>query len=326
MYCKSCGNELGSGSKFCRDCGLQVLMYQSIRKKIPWARRYDSALIAIAALFVGGIFLMIVTPDDQALDRSYSTLIEELLSARSDRPASSFIGKGFSAKQMLSKKDSIPSAVVNIICQDNASGGSGGSGTIIDPGGLVLTNNHIIPENDEGEPTINSCIITLPNPQTGKVDQMYTAKPLPLPGISGDYDLAFFSIKGPYVDENGKSYGVKTDTYPAFEGCENNNPILGQKIRLYGYPEISAGGWYLTVTEGVVSAIPNDGTIITSAKVSHGNSGGLAVDENGCIIGVPSRISSDKSESLGVIISNKIVNLFIDDFGSVLDEMSKTKQ
>jgi len=43
-------------------------------------------------------------------------------------------------------------------------------------------------------------------------------------------------------------------------------------------------GYSLTVTDGIVSSLSGDGLIYTSAKISHGNSGGLAVDKNGCIL------------------------------------------
>ena len=58
------------------------------------------------------------------------------------------------------------------------------------------------------------------------------------------------------------------------------------------------------MTDGVVSSLLlEEGLMITSAKISFGNSGGLAVDGNGCMIGVPSMVVGDENESLGVIIS-----------------------
>lgn len=49
---------------------------------------------------------------------------------------------------------------------------------------------------------------------------------------------------------------------------------------------------------------------MTSAKVSYGNSGGLAVDENGCMIGIPSMVNTDENESFGIILSMDTINLF----------------
>jgi S1-C subfamily serine protease len=58
----------------------------------------------------------------------------------------------------------------------------------------------------------------------------------------------------------------------------------------------------LTVTEGIVSSIDSDGSILTSAKVDAGNSGGLAVDQRGCMVGVPSAVQEGKFQNLGVVI------------------------
>jgi S1-C subfamily serine protease len=81
-----------------------------------------------------------------------------------------------------------------------------------------------------------------------------------------------------------------------------------------------SGGYALTITDGIVSSLlPDEGYIITSAKISHGNSGGLAVDENGCQIGIPAMVSSDDSESLGVIISNNLIEEFTSEVHTYLD-------
>ncbi len=90
-------------------------------------------------------------------------------------------------------------------------------------------------------------------------------------------------------------------------------------MRIFGYPEIS-GGYSLTITDGVVSSLPGDGFVITSAKISNGNSGGLAVDRNGCMIGIPSMVSTDAHESLGVIISTGLIRNFSTEVGKLLNK------
>ncbi len=66
--------------------------------------------------------------------------------------------------------------------------------------------------------------------------------------------------------------------------------------------------------------LPDEGLIVTSAKISHGNSGGLAVDENGCRIGIPSMVRGDDYESLGVIISNEMIYEFIDELQTLYNK------
>ena len=198
------------------------------------------------------------------------------------------------------------SFVVNILCRDmsSLSGGFGGSGTLLTKDGLVLTNAHVIPQDGNGNPK-GTCVVVLPDAQ-GKVKAIYSGQPVLAPGWSHDYDLAFIKINGPYTNELGLTQGEYPTSFPNIRdlGCVNNTPKLGDKVQVLGYPFISAGGTYLTVTSGEVSSFPDDGTLVTSAKVDHGNSGGLAVDERGCMLGVPSAISNDGSESLGVIYSN----------------------
>ncbi len=86
---------------------------------------------------------------------------------------------------------------------------------------------------------------------------------------------------------------------------------LGESVRIFGYPALS-GGYSLTIIDGIVGSFPGDGLIVTSAKISAGNSGGLAVDQYGCRVGIPSMVSSDETESLGVIISNNLIYEFLD--------------
>ncbi len=217
-------------------------------------------------------------------------------------------------------QDSIVSSVVNILCDsDNES--SGGSGTIIESDGIILTNNHIIPQDKKNNPLVEHCIVTLPDDQ-GKIKEIYYGEPIIIPGLSSDYDLAFIKISSAYTDDTGENYGAYPRVFPSFlpGGCENDSPKLGEKVTVFGYPAISGGGYYLTITDGIVSSLPNDGTIFTSAKVNHGSSGGLAVDKSGCMIGIPAMISGDENESLGVIISNDVIMEFINKLQTLLDK------
>jgi len=212
----------------------------------------------------------------------------------------------------------IASSVVNIFCPStstaNDESSSGGSGIILTKDGMVLTNSHIIPQNqinilvDEA-----GCLVVLPDPISGQPSEVYLAHPIVIPGISDDYDLAYLQIYDAYYDEDDKEYkGEFPKTFPAFDDttrCNSEDIKLGEPVRIYGYPAIS-GGYSLTITDGVVSSFPGQGLIVTSAKISHGNSGGLAVDIDGCMLGVPSLVSTDDSESLGVIYSMDLVNEF----------------
>ncbi len=223
-------------------------------------------------------------------------------------------------------QDEVASSVVNIFCPSTVKNEetTGGSGTIITEGGVILTNSHIIPQDKKNiHVDDKGCIVVLPNPETGQPKEIYLAHPIVIPDLSDKYDLAYVSIYAAYYDENEKKYvGDYPRKFPTFDDtarCTNENLKLGESIRVFGYPAIS-GGYSLTVTDGLVSSFPGEGLIVTSAKISHGNSGGLAVDKNGCMIGVPSLVSSDEKESLGVIYSMDLVNKFSEEVSTYLDE------
>ncbi len=76
---------------------------------------------------------------------------------------------------------------------------------------------------------------------------------------------------------------------------------LGEGIVILGYPTIgSVNG--ITVTEGIIAGIEGN-YYVTSAKIEHGNSGGIAVStEKNCYLGIPSFVKSGALESLGRIL------------------------
>ncbi len=86
---------------------------------------------------------------------------------------------------------------------------------------------------------------------------------------------------------------------------------IGEPLVILGYPSYGSGaGTFVSVfstldvtaTEGIVSG--NDaGYYTTSAKIEHGNSGGIAIDENrDCYLGIPTASYTGQIESLGRIL------------------------
>lgn len=287
MYCKKCGNEIKDNYKFCTSCG-------NVRHHTGFVKA-NSKLVTKKNIMISGVIL-------------FSVLILVAIFIYIQN-----------SKISISNKDQqdqdIASAVVNIYCEGKTEkDSSGGSGTILTEDGLILTNAHIIP--DGAEKTV-SCLVILPNPLTGVPEEIYTAYPIIVTDISEKYDLAFVQVDDVFYDEKeDKAYGVYPKKFPSYKSgryCKNNTIKLGGAVRVYGYPAIS-GGYALTITDGIISSLlTSEGLIITSAKISHGNSGGLAVDQNGCRIGIPSMVMGDDYESLGVIISNEMIYKFIDE-------------
>ncbi|MFC1687123.1 serine protease [Patescibacteria group bacterium] len=285
---------------YCRSCGTKV--------------RQDTHAIARRALV--GIVGFIVVATAAALIYFFSS--GNISNTNTGTPiaiTNSFSLSPVSTKPTLTE---IKASVVNIFCPDSETlsfdvEGYGGSGTLISTDGIILTASHIFPQDEEYlYIPEEGCIVTLPDPDTGFPDEMYVAQPTVIPGLSDDYDLAYMEIYDAYIDEDGVSYGRYPRVFPAFDDtllCEEEYVELGESVRVLGYP-ITSGGETLTITEGVVSSFPGDGTILTSAKIDEGNSGGLAIDHNGCGLGVPSAVSIGEYENLGVIISADLVAEF----------------
>lgn len=284
MFCINCGNEIKEGSRYCTKCGSELIPDEKIKSKSRFFTK-RKLLYILGGLFIATICLYFYFLLNKTSDNHYD----------------------------------ISSSVVNIYCEgENEEETTGGSGTIFTEDGLVLTNAHIIPESAKDDIYIDDtkCLVILPDPNTGAPDEIYYAYPILDENLSEEYDIAFLQIHDVFYDtEENKAYGEYPKKFPAYadkKHCGDDSVKLGEPIKVYGYPAIS-GGYALTITDGVVSSLlVDEGLIITSAKISYGNSGGLAVDQNGCMIGIPSMVTGDENESLGVIISNDLINEFID--------------
>jgi len=311
MFCKNCGSKIEKGVRFCKNCGIELPHQEKFYHHIfSWVKSHKVGIVVVVGLLI--FFIAIgAFEDTNTSNNSYTPTYSDISVKQ--------------AKNTPNSQNKIAASVVNIICSDGTEDGlSGGSGTIMNSDGLILTNSHIIPQDDNEEPLIKYCLVTLPD-EKGQAKEIYYGEPIVIPYLSNQYDLAFVEIQGVYTDDDGVKHGKYPNYFQGFLDniCENDNVALGEPVRVFGYPTISGGGYYLTVTDGVVSSLPNDGTIVTSAKIDHGNSGGIAVDGNGCFIGVPSMARRGTIESLGIIISNEVVMEFMTKLNTLIDKVNK---
>jgi serine protease Do len=149
-----------------------------------------------------------------------------------------------------------------------------GSGFIIDPTGLVVTNNHVIADADEINVILNDG----------------TKLPAELVGKDTKSDLALLRV------HNDKPL-------KAVQFGDSDKLRLGEWVIAIGNP-FSLGG---TVTAGIVSARnrdinsgPYDNYIQTDAAINRGNSGGPLFNLNGEVIGVNTAIISPSGGSIGI--------------------------
>ena len=169
-----------------------------------------------------------------------------------------------------------------------------GSGFIIDPSGLVVTNNHVIDGADE-------ITVTL---------QDNTSLKAKVIGRDETGDIALLQVK-------------PDKPLPAVQFGDCDAERVGDWVLAIGNP-FGLGG---TVTAGIVSARgrdihqgPYDDFIQTDAAINRGNSGGPLFNMDGQVIGINTAIYSPSGGSIGIgfsIPSNMAKNVVdqLKDFG-----------
>ena len=161
-----------------------------------------------------------------------------------------------------------------------------GSGTIISPEGLILTNAHVVLP-DRYFP-VDELIIAMTLDQDQVPEPRYFAEVLQ---ADANLDLAVIRITQDY---DGNIVDNKTLNLPYVAMGDSDQLNLGDRLTILGYPGI--GGDTVTLTTGEVSGFtsqPEYGTrafVKTSATIAGGNSGGMAADAAGNLIGVPTQL------------------------------------
>jgi S1-C subfamily serine protease len=159
-----------------------------------------------------------------------------------------------------------------------------GSGTFISSDGLILTNGHVV---DDRAGEYDSLAVAT----TTETDEPPESKYL-TEIVAVDYalDLAIVQVTS---DLDGNDV---TEEFPFVPTGDSESVEIGDNIRILGYPGI--GGDTITFTNGVVSGFTSERSvegrawIKTDATIAGGNSGGLAVDAAGRLIGVPTIVGS----------------------------------
>lgn len=300
MYCRKCKIEFSDEAHFCHNCGSLAVIKKNRFSQFNFKKLLFFFLVAVVLI----TFVLLLKSE---------SFNNEKYSAVNKNNSLVLLERYFD--------DNLKKSVVNIICSDKndvyfENDATGGTGTMLSPTGVVLTNFHIIPYKNDSDLENVRCMVILSEPRLGSAAEAYVAKPMVYYDLSLKYDLVFLEIVANYVDEDGFTYGDYEKDFAFYDNSAcvgKGDPLLGEKIRIFGFPAVS-GGSSLTITDGLISSFDDNEDIITSAKIDSGNSGGLAVDENGCIVGIPSAVSVGDYESLGLIISVNNLNKFLADF------------
>jgi len=165
-----------------------------------------------------------------------------------------------------------------------------GSGLIVDPSGLIITNGHVVRGNDDENPMEPSKAVTV----ILNDERKFPAKVL---GLCMNPDVALIKID---VDE----------PLPAVEFADSTKAQIGQKCFAVGTPM----GLKRTFTSGILSNVDRTdlGTFTkvfqTDAAINPGNSGGPLFDRDGKVLGI-NTYASRGANSLGFTIPAHVVTV-----------------
>jgi serine protease Do len=179
---------------------------------------------------------------------------------------------------------SSPTVVMIIGYSNSGQRGSGGTGSIIQQDGLVLTNAHVVIEEQTGKPYPRLTIYLKPDRVTGdlKVDLSREGKARVV-AFSQPLDLALLKFDG------------ALGPFPVLELDNSDRAEIGDRVVAIGHPE-QGGLW--TLTTGTISAefenfngTKGKSVFQTETGLNRGNSGGPLLDTYGHMIGVNTAIA-----------------------------------
>lgn len=165
----------------------------------------------------------------------------------------------------------------------------GGSGVVVEASGLILTNAHVVQADEVCD--IASIGIAVTSDVSTPPELQYRASIVVVDDV---LDLAVLN-----VDEALGADAPQVLPFVVAPLGDSDSVELGDEIRILGYPII--GGDTITSTSGTVSGftsqvgIGNRAIMKTDAAISAGSSGGMALDVDGRVIGVPSRARASES-------------------------------
>ena len=183
-----------------------------------------------------------------------------------------------------------------------------GSGSIIRSDGLILTNAHVAEPEAPGLAEKYGDEVRIANPDyllisltDGMTDTnapaAYRARVVE---ADGNLDAAVVQI---YAQADGKPLDGKLDL-PTVPIGSSGDLRAGDSVKVLGFPAVAGDGKSITVTTGVISTVLDDpdlgprSELDTDARIAPGNSGGMAINEDGELIGIPTSLFADEGSTV----------------------------
>lgn len=246
-------------------------------------------------------YLMVLPGVFEERDVNYSIRVS------TDSQAPSFL---FDIPELPQPSSSMSRNVLSTVEISTAYGG--GSGCLITPDGYLLTNYHVI-RNEQGSISDTIAIgMTL--------DERRPARELFLAEVvqfDADRDIALLKITSGF-------YGQplpRNIRFPYFELADINQLRLGEDLFFLGYPSVGGFGSKptITLTSGILSGFEDLGlgmTIKTDGEINFGNSGGAALTSSNKLVGLPTQLNPDSGGKIAYIHSiDMIPRQWLEDIG-----------
>jgi serine protease Do len=197
--------------------------------------------------------------------------------------------------------------------------GMTGTGWFLTPDGYIATNAHVVADVWEGDDKATrkletKLLKTLDKETGGKLSKMSKGELQQFTERIKQVDqkrLAYIVLpNGDKLDYEIKQFGkpdtgndcaiikVKIENAPTLKIGDSRTSQVADKIVVIGYPGVADGDGLLdtksqlqpTVTDGVISALKSAASgeqiLQISAPITHGNSGGPAIDQHGNVVGL----------------------------------------
>lgn len=276
-----------------------------------WGRRLAVVgIVAAVLLLIGGtVATALLLGGDDGDGRADGTASDTGVGGGSG-PSGGVDTMGFLSDAEL---DAAKAATVKITAETHylddptATGIYHGSGSIIRSDGLILTNAHVAePEADglaeqyggEGIANPDYLLISLTDGMTDtNAPPAYRARVVEADGY---LDAAVIQI---YAAADGSELDGELDL-PTVPIGNSDELRAGDDVTVLGFPAVAGSGESITVTTGVISTVLNipelgpRSELDTDARIAPGNSGGMAINNDAELIGIPTALQSDEGTTV----------------------------
>ena len=248
-------------------------------------------VICILAGSIGALFYFVINP--KQTPPSLTETPQMLFAPSEDTPSALLNNENApqpAPTYRLAEPDSLTpvpiQAVVKVSAMVNGEEVWYGSGTVISPDGLILTNAHVVmPEKPYN---VEQLLISFTGQEDKPPQPAYYAE---IAQADLALDIAVLRITS---DLNGAPVDHTQLDLTAAPLGNSDELHIGSALTILGYPNI--GGATITLTRGDVAGFTTDAQfgdrafIKTSATITGGNSGGLGANAKGELVGVPTQL------------------------------------